>query len=215
MRNGRGLAPLADIPDCQRRDGPPELVIACEYSVIPMPVLPRRRHEIGEPVHKLKRRELDDAIGPRPRKLLAAAGPDPVGGFVPAKHVEDTGYAAVFAADHGEPLQRGGRPPAKSQEMLQALKVARHVPIDEHDSHVHIDGNPLFSQASMSAAVAASSRRVSLDQRITRRRTRSVRGQVGIGDRLRRQERRRSVPPGAAAAGRKTPSVTHACRCTW
>jgi hypothetical protein len=28
-------------------------------------VLARRRHEIGEPVEKLKRREVDDAIGPR------------------------------------------------------------------------------------------------------------------------------------------------------
>jgi hypothetical protein len=34
--------------------------------------------------------------------------------------------------------------------------------------------NQLFSQASMSAAAAVSSRRVSLNQRITRRRTRSV-----------------------------------------
>jgi hypothetical protein len=34
--------------------------------------------------------------------------------------------------------------------------------------------NPLFSQASMSAAAVASSRRVSLNHRITRRRTRSV-----------------------------------------
>jgi hypothetical protein len=32
-----------------------------------MPVLPRRRDEIGEPVQKLKRREFDDAVGPRPR----------------------------------------------------------------------------------------------------------------------------------------------------
>jgi hypothetical protein len=29
-----------------------------------MPVLPRRRHEIGQAVQKLNRRELDDAIGP-------------------------------------------------------------------------------------------------------------------------------------------------------
>jgi hypothetical protein len=34
--------------------------------------------------------------------------------------------------------------------------------------------NPLFTQASMSAAAAASSRRASLNHRITRRRTRSV-----------------------------------------
>ena len=42
--------------------------------MIPVPVLARRRHEIGEPVEKLKRREFDDAIGPRPRGLAAATG---------------------------------------------------------------------------------------------------------------------------------------------
>ena len=84
MPAGRSLAPLADIPDCQRGDGPPELMIGREESWLvsrwqAMPVLPRWRHEIGEPVHKLKRRELDDAIGPRPRGLAAATGSDPVG----------------------------------------------------------------------------------------------------------------------------------------
>jgi hypothetical protein len=55
MPNGRGVAPIANVPDRQRRDGPPELVIRREYSVIPVPVLPRQRDEIGEPVEKLKR----------------------------------------------------------------------------------------------------------------------------------------------------------------
>jgi hypothetical protein len=48
MPAGRGLAPLADIPDRQRRDGFSQLVVRREYSVIPMPVLPRRRDEIGQ-----------------------------------------------------------------------------------------------------------------------------------------------------------------------
>jgi len=34
-----------------------------------MPVLPRRRDEIGEPVEELKRRELDDDVGRRLRGL--------------------------------------------------------------------------------------------------------------------------------------------------
>ena len=67
MPTGRSLAPLADVPDSQRRDGGPELVIRRKDAVIPMPVLARRRHEIGEPVEELKRREFDDAIGPRDR----------------------------------------------------------------------------------------------------------------------------------------------------
>ena len=58
MPAGHGLALLADVADRQRRDGPPELVIRRKHPVIAMPVLPRRRHEVGEPVEELKRREL-------------------------------------------------------------------------------------------------------------------------------------------------------------
>jgi hypothetical protein len=47
---GRGLAPLANVPDRQRRDGFSQPVIRCKHPGIPMPVLPRRRDEIGAPV---------------------------------------------------------------------------------------------------------------------------------------------------------------------
>ena len=70
----RGIASLTDIPEGECRHGPPELVIRCKHSVIPVPVLARRRDEIGEPVQKLKRKEVDDAIGPRSRGLAAATG---------------------------------------------------------------------------------------------------------------------------------------------
>jgi hypothetical protein len=48
---GRGIAPLADIPDGKRRDGRPELVIRGEYLWVvsgrqAVPVLPRWRHEV-------------------------------------------------------------------------------------------------------------------------------------------------------------------------
>jgi hypothetical protein len=36
-------------------DGGPELVIRGEHPVIAMPVLPRLRHEIGQPVQEVKR----------------------------------------------------------------------------------------------------------------------------------------------------------------
>ena len=75
----RGIASLADIPEGECRHGPHELVIRCKHSVIPVPVLARRRHEIGEPVEKLKRREVNDAVRPRSRGLAAATGSDPVG----------------------------------------------------------------------------------------------------------------------------------------
>ena len=95
MPTGHSLAPLADVPDRQRRDGGPELVIRRKHPVVAMPVLPRRRHEIGEPVEELNWRELDNAIGPRPGGLSAAAGPDPVGGFVSGEQVADLGDPAV------------------------------------------------------------------------------------------------------------------------
>jgi hypothetical protein len=60
-----------------------------------MPVLPRRRDEVRQTIEKLKRREFDDAIGSRPRELPAAAGPDPVGGFVSGEQVADLGDPAV------------------------------------------------------------------------------------------------------------------------
>jgi hypothetical protein len=40
----RGIAPLADIPDGECRDGGPKLVIRGEHPVIAMPVLPRPGH---------------------------------------------------------------------------------------------------------------------------------------------------------------------------
>jgi hypothetical protein len=53
MPAGSGVAPLADVPYCQRRDGPPQLVIRRKHPVVAVPVLPRRRDEIGEPVEEL------------------------------------------------------------------------------------------------------------------------------------------------------------------
>ena len=98
MPSGRGLALLADIPDRQRRDGPPQLVVRREYSVIAMPVLPGRRDESGEPVEELTRRKFDDAIGPRPRGLPPATPSDPVGRLMSRQHVADAGDLAVCTA---------------------------------------------------------------------------------------------------------------------
>ena len=60
----RGVAPLADVPDRQRRDGPPELVIRGKHPVVAVSVLSRRRHEVRQTIEKLKRREVDNAVGP-------------------------------------------------------------------------------------------------------------------------------------------------------
>jgi hypothetical protein len=133
MPISRGIAPLADIPDREGGDGGPELVIRGEHPVIAMPVLPRRRHEIGQPIQEVKRREFDDAVSTRPCGLPPASRADPVGRLVSGEHVADAGDAAVFAAHHGEPLQREGRPGTVSQQVLEALKIARHVAVDERD----------------------------------------------------------------------------------
>ena len=82
MPAGGSLALLADVPDRQGHDGSPQLVIRGKDAVVAMPVFPRRRHEIREPVEKLKRREFDNAIGPWPRGLPRASRAEPVGGFV-------------------------------------------------------------------------------------------------------------------------------------
>ena len=76
MSAGRGLATRADVPSGECRDGGPQLVIRGEHPVGAMPTLPRCRHEIGEPVEELKRRELDDVVGPRPRGPSPAARAD-------------------------------------------------------------------------------------------------------------------------------------------
>ena len=101
----------------------PRRVTRCKHPVIPMPVLPRRRHEIGQPVQELKRQESDDAVGPRACGLPPAPRADPVGRLVPWQHVADATDAAVFAADHGEPLQHEGRPGTVSQQVLERLTL--------------------------------------------------------------------------------------------
>jgi hypothetical protein len=118
---GGGVAPPANVPDRQRRDGFSQPVTRRRYSLIAMPVLPRLRDEIGEPVQELKRRELDDAAHPWSRGLSAAAGAYPVGGFMPWKRVAHARDAAARVADHGEPLERKGRPGAIPQGASAAV----------------------------------------------------------------------------------------------
>jgi hypothetical protein len=53
MPAGRCIALLADVPDGQRRDGPPQFVIWRKHPVIAMPVLPRRRDEVRQTIEEL------------------------------------------------------------------------------------------------------------------------------------------------------------------
>ncbi len=61
---------------------------------------------------------------------------------MPREHVTDAGDAAVGVTDHGEPLECEGRPGAIPQQMLQALKIARHVAVEERDADAGIDRKP-------------------------------------------------------------------------
>jgi hypothetical protein len=142
MPAGRGVAPLADVPDGEPGHGPPELVIRCKHPVIAMPMLPRRRDEIDEPVEELKRREFDDAIGSRPRGLPPATPLDPGGRLVPREHVSDANDPAVRAADHGQSLEREGRACTVSQQVLETPEIAWHVAVEERDSDTRVDGKP-------------------------------------------------------------------------
>ena len=130
---------LPTLPLHECRDGGPELVIRRKYPVVAMPVPPRRRDEIGEPVEELKWGKLDDDAGARPRGLPPAPRANPVGCLVSGEHVADAGDAAVFAAHHGEPFQREERPGTVSQQVLETFEVARHVAVDEcnPDAGVH------------------------------------------------------------------------------
>ena len=120
---------LPTFPFVMRRDGGPELVIRGKHPVIPVPMLPRPGHEVSEPVEELKWGKLDDAAGVRPRGLPPSPRANPVGCLVSREHIADFGRAAVFAAHHGEPLQREGRPGAVSQQVFEAPKIARHIAV--------------------------------------------------------------------------------------
>jgi hypothetical protein len=177
-----------------RRDGPPELVIRRKHPVVAVPMLPRRRDEIGEPVEELERRELDDAARPRPRGLAAAARPDPVGGFVSRQHVADSGCAAVWAADHGEPLKGERGPGAVSQQVFEAPKIARHVAVDECDPDTRIDGKPaVLPGEHVGGGVDVEQALHAEPPDHTAPHPLGERGQIGLVDRSGRQERRRGV----------------------
>jgi hypothetical protein len=68
-----------------------------------------------------------------------AAGADPVGGSVSGEHGADAGDAAVWAADHGEPIKREGGPCAVSQQVLETPKGTRHIAVEERDPDTRID----------------------------------------------------------------------------
>jgi len=170
-----------------------------------MPVLPRRRHEGSEPVEELKWGKLDDAAGARPCGLPPAPRANPVSRLVSREHVADAGDAAVFAADHGEPLQREGRPGTVSQQVLETLKIARHVAVDERDPDAGVNRKPtVLSSEHVGGRIGVEEPLHAEPTHDTTAHLLGERGQISLGDRPGRQERRRPV------TGRHEDAVGHA-----
>jgi hypothetical protein len=91
-----------------RRDGGHERVIRRKDAVIPVPVLARRRHEVGEPVEKLKRREVDDDARPAPRGLSAVAAE--CGPLAPHLVLAETTASRMASATTGSGTTRSTTP---------------------------------------------------------------------------------------------------------
>ena len=51
----------------------------------------------------------------------------------------DSGCAAVWAANHGEPFESKGWPGKGSQQVLETPKIARHVAVDDRDLDARVD----------------------------------------------------------------------------
>ncbi len=127
MPIGRGIAPLADIPYGERCHGRQQLVVRGKDAVIAMPVFSRRRHEIGEPVEELKRRESDDDIGPRPRGLWRATWANPVGGLVSGLTVMVVGAAEPAASSRAN-AARAASATTRSISSMLPRRLLRHGP---------------------------------------------------------------------------------------
>jgi len=128
------------------------------------------------------------------RGLPAAARADPVGRFVPREHVADATDAAVGVTDHGKPLEREGGPGAIPQQVLERLKIAGHVAVDERDPDARIDGKPAVlpgEHVGGRSSVEQARKPEPPDHAATQ--PLGERGQIGRGKRPGRQELRRGV----------------------
>jgi hypothetical protein len=73
MPTGTGIAWLADVPDREPGHGPPQLVIRRKHPVIAMPVLPRRRDEIGVLAASGTPAAAHNSLSTSSRKILVSA----------------------------------------------------------------------------------------------------------------------------------------------
>ncbi len=159
-----------------------------------MPVLPRRRHEIGQPVQEVKRREFDDAVGTRAFGLPPAPRANPVGRLVSGEHVADAGDAAVFAAHHGEPFQCEGRPGTVSQQVLEGLTLDTQLETKERDPDACVHRKTtVLSNDHVGGRIGVEEPLYAEPPHDTTAHLLGERGQIGLGNQSTRQEGRRPV----------------------
>jgi hypothetical protein len=65
---------------------------------------------------------------------------------VTGQHVADFSDAVICTTPDGEPLQREGRPGTVSQQVLEALKIARHVAVDECNPDAGVHREPTITE---------------------------------------------------------------------
>lgn len=103
----RGIAPFAYVPDRERRDGFPQAVVRREHSVIVMPVIAWRGHEICELIKDHKRCEFDDDTRSRPRGLPPTPVPTQLAAQMVVQcrgeNVADAGGQAICTAISSSP----------------------------------------------------------------------------------------------------------------
>ena len=127
------------------------------------------------------------------------------------QRVADAGDPAVWAADHGQSFEREGGPGTVSQQVFEALKIARHVAVDECDPDTCIDRKPaVLPGEHVGGGRGVDEARTPEPPDHAAADALGERGQIGLGDRPGRQERRRGVAP---CFGSRLHEVTvgHAC----
>jgi hypothetical protein len=133
-------------------------------------------------------------LGTRPGGFSHAARANPVGCLVSRQHVVDSSDAAICTTPDGEPLQSEGRTGTVSQQVLEALKITRHVAVDERDPDACVHRKPTVLSS------AHVGRRIGVEELLHTEPTHDTtahllgeRGQISVVDRPSRQERRRLI----------------------
>jgi hypothetical protein len=106
-------------------------MIRSEDAVVAVAVFSRRRHEVGESIEELPRREINDAVLSRDGGRALPAGADPLAALMSGQQVADAFGVAVTARVQREPLEGEGGPGTIPEKVFETPRVARDVPVHE------------------------------------------------------------------------------------